>query len=1034
MFKHSDKIILSADIGGSHVTTGLIHVDTLEVIPGSIRESRLDAKAGPDMILNTGLLPAFDTAIQAIADFKESYQLAGLAIAIPGPFDYQRGIFRLSGLDKYGNLYGVDFKRFLYDRLPLDPALPVFFKNDADCFGLGAYATHVGEVRVQELEDRALASGLAVNKMIGITLGTGLGSAFVEDGQTLEGGKEVPEGGHLYNQQLQFSMKTADFENVDLQEGLFSYGMSEELISTRGLLHYVNNRVFDVKTDTAESKLLENVKDLAVLARSGTDALGEHDKEAAALAVEAFKVMGFGLGSCLKPWFDKFKPATLVLGGGIAEASDLFLPSLKRAIGQRRNPAAQTDDPPALSGAADSGTAGELPINIVILDKQQMQVTPLIGAAYALKQSLENNVAGSLSALDKMQGLDVLDTQWRGTHQSLLPKRIDEGLQDAVDSGKYNIFPFHNIGKAKIKSGFEGLARQLLTMSRNLPVKAIALDGYSAVDWAAMQAGLSVTFKALGLSVLWMDMASFARASQQIERLIEPYIGKPGSVWGTKTELHLTDLFDHGHIKTSLTPKHIQAFNSDLVIFYGPGAGLAMPDIPVAYVELPKNEIQYRMRAGRADNLLTSLRPGYADQYKRAYFVDWPMLDDYRQRIAPFIKVSIDAQWRTDINWILQEDLTAALQQLSQAPLRVRPWFAPGAWGGDWMKTNFKQLSPMEVNYAWSFELIVPENGIVLESDGLLLEIPFDLLMFSHPGDILGEDQQYFGHYFPIRFDFLDTFNGGNLSIQCHPSLPYIKEHFGEMITQDETYYILDAQPGAGVYLGFQEGIEPESFKAALELSQQENKALDIEQYVQLLPAKKHDLFLIPNQTIHSAGVNNLVLEISATPYIFTFKMYDWVRPDLNGKPRPINIEHAFHNLDFSRKGEAVQEELVSIPELIDSGKDYELWDLPTHPEHFYGIHRLEFLSVMEASQALSGKCKILMVVEGPGVILELPDGSRSFYSYAETFIIPAAVTGYRLIHPEAATDNKDNHQPVRETPDAHPDTKRVKVVQAFIR
>jgi mannose-6-phosphate isomerase class I len=244
------------------------------------------------------------------------------------------------------------------------------------------------------------------------------------------------------------------------------------------------------------------------------------------------------------------------------------------------------------------------------------------------------------------------------------------------------------------------------------------------------------------------------------------------------------------------------------------------------------------------------------------------------------------------------------------------------------------------------------------------------------------------------------------------------------MITQDETYYILDAAPEAGVYLGFQEGIDPEGFRAALEESQLENQALDIEQYVQLLPAKKHDLFLIPNQTLHSAGAGNLVLEISATPYIFTFKMYDWVRPDLNGKPRPINIEHAFNNLDFSRKGKVVEQELLSQPVLVESGSDYKVIDLPTHQEHFYAIRRLEIKSGLNVQTA--GKCQIMMVVEGAGVVLELPSGQKYYYAYAETFIVPAAIESYTLIHPE---NDLNADLAVKELPKV-----AVKVIQSFIK
>ncbi len=262
---------------------------------------------------------------------------------------------------------------------------------------------------------------------------------------------------------------------------------------------------------------------------------------------------------------------------------------------------------------------------------------------------------------------------------------------------------------------------------------------------------------------------------------------------------------------------------------------------------------------------------------------------------------------------------------------------------------------------------------------------------------VLGWAAERFGDAFPIRFDYLDTVGGGNLSLQCHPRPEYIREKFGESFTQDETYYILDCEPGATVYLGFQEGVDPAAFRADLERSRKEGSEVHVERYVQRHPAAKHDLFLIPHGTIHCSGGGNLVLEISATPYIFTFKMYDWLRLDLEGRPRPLNIDRAFANLYFERQGCRVREELISRPTVLQTGPGWQVIHLPTHPDHFYDVHRLEFEREMEVETG--GTCHVLNLVEGTFIAVETECGPARRISYAETFIVPAAAGRYRLVN-----------------------------------
>ena len=301
-------------------------------------------------------------------------------------------------------------------------------------------------------------------------------------------------------------------------------------------------------------------------------------------------------------------------------------------------------------------------------------------------------------------------------------------------------------------------------------------------------------------------------------------------------------------------------------------------------------------------------------------------------------------------------------------------------------------------NHAWCFDCVPEENSLLLGFGHVQIELPAMNLTFFQSRELLGGDiLSRFGAEFPIRFDFLDTMGGGNLSLQVHPRTEYIRQQFGMNYTQDESYYMLDAGEDGSVYLGLKTDVDRDSMIRELRSAQTGGPAFKAEKYVNRFPASKHDHFLIPAGTIHCSGKNSMVLEISATPYIFTFKLWDWGRLGLNGLPRPIHLDHGIANIAWERQTEWVRRSLINRVEPVCEG--------PAWTEERTGLHELEFIETRRTwfqgttPHITRDTLNVLNLVEGREAIVESPTGSFDpmVVHYAETFIIPAAVGAYTI-------------------------------------
>jgi mannose-6-phosphate isomerase class I len=565
-----------------------------------------------------------------------------------------------------------------------------------------------------------------------------------------------------------------------------------------------------------------------------------------------------------------------------------------------------------------------------------------------------------------------------------------------IRDSNYDKFPFVKVSSndSDCDTGWDQICNQLQKRIFNIGNECVtvAVELYQGVFKNHVQEALISGLKPACV----IDAGDCFLPESKINFIAEPFL-TDDPVFGYMCDLEIESLMDPVEIqnasrKTASCPKGI-------ILIIGSGASIICPEPDILiYADMARWEIQQRMRRNEVSNLgIRNPKDPVSKQYKRAYFFDWRICDKLKRRLFENWDYLLDTNDASQPKLVAGSKILEGLQKAALRPFRVVPFFDPGPWGGQWMK-EVCDLERSARNFAWCFDCVPEENSLVLGFGKHRIEIPSINLVFYQPTELLGKKvREIFGEEFPIRFDFLDTMDGGNLSLQVHPVKKYIREKFGMQYTQDESYYFLEAGDDAFVYLGLKEGINPDQMIRDLEDAQKDGPPFNAEKYVQKWPVRKHDHVLIPAGTVHCSGKNSMVLEISATPYIFTFKLWDWGRMGLDGKPRPIHIEHGKEVIQWDRTEKWTKNELINKVVPVSEGDDWREEQTGLHPLEFIETRRHWFTK--KVLHDTNGGVTVMNLVSGREAIIESPSNAFEPFiiHYAETCIIPAAVGTYTV-------------------------------------
>ena len=552
----------------------------------------------------------------------------------------------------------------------------------------------------------------------------------------------------------------------------------------------------------------------------------------------------------------------------------------------------------------------------------------------------------------------------------------------------YDKRPAVTIGKGFILEGWKSISS--FVSGKVEHAKLLTVDCYTGVYYDLLKSKLQEINNAR-----LIDTLEIFKSENEINALTEQFLTED-ILFGFYSNLSINDYFDEEKLR--FARESIEQASGTVIVFGYGAQYVTTGDINI-YADMPRWEIQQRMRRKEVNGLgVNNKEETFSLQYKRGLFNDWKVLDKHKKTIYDTVDFWLDTV-KVDLPKLIdKETFFKGMDKAASSPFRLVPFFDPAPWGGQWMK-EVCDLDRSVSNFGWCFDCVPEENSLLLKINDIEFEMPSVNLVYTRSRELLGDPvEARFGKEFPIRFDLLDTIGGGNLSLQVHPTAEYARENFGLAYTQDESYYIMDTKEDTYVYLGLRNDINPDEMVADLNKAQKDPFfVFDVDKYVNKVPVKKHDHFLIPGGTVHCSGKDTLVLEISSTPNLFTFKLWDWQRLGLDGKPRPINVDRGKKVIVWGRDTGFTYRELVNKVKILN--------DTGTVREEKTGLHKNEFIETRrhifteKVTHYTNDSVNVLNLVEGDSVIVESLNGDFEPFvvHYAETFVVPARIKTYTV-------------------------------------